>query len=87
MLGANVGTVPNDDLTRLALWNYVMYRTFNHIRCSPAGRCSQDCIEGIMRQYLLDAVRGDDKATSFVGKVGMPGLRHYDFSFDDLEDF
>ena len=51
---------------RLALWCYVLYRTYNYIRHAGTRRSGISALEGIMEQYLRDAISGHDGATSFV---------------------
>ena len=53
-------------LTRLALWNYVLYRSFNHLRHSTGVPQYTDEIQGIMEQYLREAVHGHEEATRFL---------------------
>ena len=66
VLGCHRYCPSNENLMRLALWNYVLYRTFNHIRCSENRQGCSKNLDGVMEQYLRDAISGHDGASTFV---------------------
>jgi len=65
VLGAHRGVSRADSL-RLALWGYVLYRTFNHIRHREGHAIGNYELEGILEQYLRDATNGHEDACQFV---------------------
>ena len=76
VLGVNTGSTGTEDLMRLALWIYVLYRTYNRLRhMSIDQRCNTQ-VRGIMEQYLRDAVCGHDGATTFLNNCWDQGYRH-----------
>ena len=67
VLGAHPGVSGADSL-RLALWCYVLYRTFNHIRNREEHAMGNAELEGILEQYLRDAINGHEGACQFVSQ-------------------
>ena len=53
-------------LMRLALWGYVLYRTFNHLRHAIGQPPQPSIMHGIMEQYLREAINGHEGASKFV---------------------
>ena len=76
VLGVNISFPEREDLMRLALWCYVLYRTFNKLRCADyrSHRCSD--LGGMMEQYLREAIAGDDGAILFAKNCWNPRYRH-----------
>ena len=66
-LGVHGSSFPRqEDLMRLALWAYVLYRCHNHLRYAGSRHHGSSDLGGSMEQYLREAISGHDGAISFV---------------------
>jgi len=75
VLGTHQVYPSQGNLMRLALWSYVLYRSFNHLRKAGARPPSGLSLPGIFEQYLRDAVNGHEGASAFLGSCWNPELR------------
>ena len=53
-------------LLRLALWNYVLYMSFNHCRHQIGSASRRTPVQGVFEQYLREAVNGHEGASAFL---------------------
>jgi hypothetical protein len=67
VLGANSGNQSDETWCKLALWSFVMYKAFNHLRHRRCRDLSADEVIGLMGQYLGDGVAGHEGASRFLG--------------------
>ena len=81
VLGANVGNLSEENYCKLALWSYVMYMAFNQLRTTAGADRSTEEVLGLMKQFLRDAVEGNEGATRLLSE----GWRD-DFSFDERRE-
>ena len=77
VLGANQPSRSEEDIVRLGLWAYVIYKAFNHLRNSTR-QLGPEETEGLFEQSLRDAVQGHEGATHFVENCWRQGYRHSD---------
>ena len=76
VLGVNRSVPQVEDLMRLALWSFVLYKTHNHLKHLDTGINSTSTLAGIMEQFLRDAISGHDDATRFVRNCWDQEYRH-----------
>ena len=65
-LGANSGQQRDEDYCRLALWSFVLYKSFNKLRTRTGNRLNVDEVQGLMNVYLQDGVSGHREACRFL---------------------
>jgi hypothetical protein len=63
VLGANSGNQSDETWCKLALWSFVMYKAFNHLRNRHGRDLDADEVIGLMGQYLSDGVAGHNGAS------------------------
>ena len=64
VLGTNVGMSRDEDLVKLALWVYTLYKTFNHLRYRLGAQLSESELEGLMSANLHEGVAGCQAAST-----------------------
>ena len=75
VLGVNSHMPQTEDLLRLALWSYVLYRTYNHLKHQGTSSSTSN-LAGVMEHFLRDAIYGHDDATMFVQNCWNQGYRY-----------
>ena len=60
---------------KLALWCYVLYRSFNKLKKVRLDSFEQ--VEGLMVSYLRDGVAGHSGAVTFLNNIHNPLYIHY----------
>ena len=75
VLGTNHRGQSQEDIMRLGLWVYVLYRTFNYLRKSQQ-HLGQTDMGGLLEQFLRDAISGHDGASRFVRNCWDQRYRH-----------
>ena len=66
VLGVNSGKQSDDTCCRLALWSYVMYKSYNHLRLRSGCDLGADEVLGLMSQYLKDGLGGHEGANKII---------------------
>ena len=61
-LGLHRGSACLTTLVKLAMWNYVLYCSFNYLRCLPSEVRSSVQVDGVMEQYYREGSRGCSEA-------------------------
>ena len=93
VLGAHKHTPTDENMLRFALWSYVLCRTFNRLRHTGSASGSGQELEGMMEQYLRDAVNGCELGIAFISQCWDARYRISDIgelpsaSADDDSDF
>ena len=75
VLGAQLPSITVEDILRLGLWGYVLYKAFNFLRTSNRQLDPSD-VEGLFTQYLLEATSGHEGACRFVENCWRQDYRH-----------
>ena len=89
VLGVDSGTQSVENICRFALWSFVMYKAFNHLRCRSSGASlAEDEVLGLMNQYLKDGVGGHAGACNFLENCWRRDFRISDIDADtDISDW
>ena len=80
-LGANGASLGQEDICRLALWCFVLYKAHNHIRTRSGGSLSSDEIKHLFDHFLVGAIAGHPDACRLIEH----GWRQ-DFRFQECEE-
>jgi len=72
VLGANSGSQTDEDICRLALWNYSIYKTFNSLRCNHGGSRSATAMIELLNGCLREGVGNDETGIRLIDQ----GWRH-----------
>jgi len=75
VFGSNVGMGCDEDLIRLALWAFTLYKAFNHLRCRVGSGLSSEELEGLMKMFLREGVAGCSDAAQFLEHCWDPSYR------------
>ena len=66
VLGVNRCDPRPEDVMRLALWSYMVYRAFNRFRTAGRDHLATSEVEGVMEGYLREGISGHEGATRFL---------------------
>jgi len=75
VLGANSGRHRDEDIVRLAVWAYVLYKTFNHIRHRQGMTLSTKDLESYMASIMWEGVAGHEQAERYLRACWDEGAR------------
>jgi hypothetical protein len=65
-LAANSGTHSDEDIVRLAVWAFTLYKTFNHLRTRQGPTLSAEDLESFMTTVMWEAVQGHELTARYL---------------------
>ena len=75
MLGADCGSQTDEDVCRLALWNYSLYKTFNSLRCNHGHSSGASAMLELLNGFLREGVGRDVVGTRLLDQGWRTGFR------------
>ena len=85
-LGTHYAMPSDEDLLRLALWNFALYKAFNHSRHKQGNNLSLQEIDGLMLIYLREGASGSPQIVTFLEHCWDPEFRLGRDANSDSED-
>ena len=73
VLGVHKDAPNRTSVECLARWNYVLYKSFNHLRHNTSAQNGEVAVNGIMEQYLREAMDGQVDAQQGHGAAQQAG--------------